>query len=78
MKPAPAPLEIDPVKMLKAKLSTAIYLGTPWRPILAKWREARSGWGGGVYRRGDGWTYDPRDGWSYTPPNCAAGTCTAP
>lgn len=44
----------------------------------AKWREARSGWGGGVYRRGDGWTYDPRDGWSYTPPNCAAGTCTAP
>ncbi|MFD7702501.1 thiol-disulfide oxidoreductase DCC family protein [Streptomyces caelestis] len=44
----------------------------------AKWRGATTGWGGGVYHRGDGWTYDPRDGWSYAPPNCAAGTCTAP
>ncbi|MFE2276002.1 thiol-disulfide oxidoreductase DCC family protein [Streptomyces sp. NPDC059454] len=44
----------------------------------AKWRGAVSGWGGGVYHRGDGWTYDPRDGWRHTPPNCAAGACAAP
>ncbi|MER7489757.1 DUF393 domain-containing protein [Streptomyces sp. NPDC126497] len=44
----------------------------------AKWRGSTTGWGGGVYHRGDGWTYDPRDGWSYAPPNCAAGTCTTP
>ncbi|CAL9559478.1 hypothetical protein SUDANB176_04613 [Streptomyces sp. enrichment culture] len=44
----------------------------------AKWRGTRSGWGGGVYRRGDGWTYDPHEGWSYTAPGCAAGSCTAP
>ncbi|MFD7770384.1 thiol-disulfide oxidoreductase DCC family protein [Streptomyces sp. NPDC059787] len=44
----------------------------------AKWRGTAAGWGGGVYRRGDGWTYDPRDGWSYTAPSCGAGTCTAP
>lgn len=44
----------------------------------AKWRGAVSGWGGGVYRRGDGWTYDPRGGWSYASPGCVSGTCTAP
>ncbi|MFF5155174.1 thiol-disulfide oxidoreductase DCC family protein [Streptomyces sp. NPDC000348] len=44
----------------------------------AKWRGSTTGWGGGVYHRGDGWTYDPRHGWSHTPPGCAAGTCTAP
>ncbi|MEU5507034.1 thiol-disulfide oxidoreductase DCC family protein [Streptomyces fungicidicus] len=44
----------------------------------AKWRGTVSGWGGGVYRRGDGWTYDPREGWSYASPGCVSGTCTAP
>ncbi|CAL9560186.1 hypothetical protein SUDANB15_04588 [Streptomyces sp. enrichment culture] len=44
----------------------------------AKWRGARPGWGGGVYRRGDGWTYDPHGGWSYTAPDCAGGSCTTP
>ncbi|MET7567954.1 DCC1-like thiol-disulfide oxidoreductase family protein [Streptomyces sp. NPDC005492] len=39
----------------------------------AKWRGAQ--WGGGVYRQGDGWTYDPHSGWSYTAPGCGSGTC---
>ena len=43
-------------------------------------------WGGAVYRRADGWTYDPGQGWTYnppgpgagqgrTPPACDSGTC---
>ncbi|MEU5519210.1 thiol-disulfide oxidoreductase DCC family protein [Streptomyces sp. NPDC093250] len=44
----------------------------------AKWRGATARWGGSVYHRGDGWTYDPRGGWSYTPPSCDADDCTAP
>ncbi|MET7482427.1 DCC1-like thiol-disulfide oxidoreductase family protein [Streptomyces sp. NPDC005538] len=39
----------------------------------AKWRGAQ--WGGGVYRQGDGWTYDPSRGWSYTAPGCGGGSC---
>ncbi|TQJ55237.1 DUF393 domain-containing protein [Streptomyces sp. NBC_00080] len=45
----------------------------------AKWRDGQGrsvGWGGGVYRRGDGWSYDPQLGWSYHPPTCADGTCS--
>lgn len=45
----------------------------------AKWREGHRqpvGWGGGVYRRGDGWSYDPRLGWVYDPPTCADGACS--
>ncbi|GAA0656070.1 hypothetical protein GCM10009535_38720 [Streptomyces thermocarboxydovorans] len=42
----------------------------------AKWRGTQ--WGGGAYRRGDGWTYDPRHGWYHTPPGCADGTCSGP
>jgi predicted DCC family thiol-disulfide oxidoreductase YuxK len=44
----------------------------------AKWRgsrrerdgrwEAGGRWGGQVYRRADGWTYDPGQGWTYTQP----------
>jgi predicted DCC family thiol-disulfide oxidoreductase YuxK len=43
----------------------------------AKWRETHStdGWGGGVYRRGDGWVYTPSSGWAYEPPACDSGTC---
>ncbi|MEV6545208.1 DCC1-like thiol-disulfide oxidoreductase family protein [Streptomyces sp. NPDC051665] len=44
----------------------------------AKWRGAQWGagrWGGGVYRQGDGWTYDPHRGWTYTAPGCADGSC---
>jgi len=44
----------------------------------AKWRETQKGrtqWGGGVYRSGEGWTYDPARGWTYTEPGCAGGAC---
>ncbi|MFJ9022731.1 DCC1-like thiol-disulfide oxidoreductase family protein [Streptomyces sp. NPDC102259] len=48
----------------------------------ARWRDGRgqsagqsAGWGGGVYRRGDGWAYDPQAGWHYNPPTCADGAC---
>ncbi|MDI3405437.1 thiol-disulfide oxidoreductase DCC family protein [Streptomyces cavernicola] len=47
----------------------------------AKWREGYrgrpgGGWGGGVYRTADGWTYDPQRGWTRTTPSCADGSCT--
>lgn len=44
----------------------------------ARWRQGQdpaAGWGGGVYRRGDGWSYDPRNGWAYRRPTCADGSC---
>lgn len=51
----------------------------------AKWRGsrqqrgaggARPGWGGGSYRRGDGWTYHPQLGWQYEGvATCADGSC---
>ncbi|MFJ9740214.1 thiol-disulfide oxidoreductase DCC family protein [Streptomyces sp. NPDC101166] len=44
----------------------------------AKWRGARwrdTGWGGGVYRSADGWSFHPHNGWTYTPPSCAGGAC---
>ncbi|MFD4613612.1 thiol-disulfide oxidoreductase DCC family protein [Streptomyces sp. NPDC058440] len=39
----------------------------------AKWRGGQ--WGGAAYRRGDGWSYDPRLGWTYDPPGCDGGAC---
>ncbi|MFG2940593.1 thiol-disulfide oxidoreductase DCC family protein [Streptomyces sp. NPDC048282] len=39
----------------------------------ARWRGAQ--WGGRVYRRGDGWSYDPGLGWTYDPPGCDGGVC---
>ncbi|MER7841018.1 DCC1-like thiol-disulfide oxidoreductase family protein [Streptomyces sp. NPDC096040] len=39
----------------------------------ARWRGAQ--WGGKVYRRQDGWVYDPGLGWIYDPPGCAGGVC---
>lgn len=67
-------------RRLAHRLSTPSGLRLAKGAVLAaaKWRGVRSGWGGSVYRRGDGWTYDPRDGWNYTPPDCGTGTCTAP
>ncbi|WP_329220409.1 DUF393 domain-containing protein [Streptomyces sp. NBC_01485] len=55
-----------------AKLARAAVLAA------TKWRGAQggAGWGGGVYRRGDGWSYDPHRGWSYAPPTCADGACS--
>ncbi|QKW08762.1 DUF393 domain-containing protein [Streptomyces sp. NA04227] len=54
----------------------------------AKWRESRGvygapartsppgpGWGGGVYRREDGWSYAPGSGWSFTGTGCADDSC---
>lgn len=49
----------------------------------AKWRGTQRGagrsnagqWGGRVYRRNDGWSYDPARGWTYTAPGCDSGTC---
>jgi predicted DCC family thiol-disulfide oxidoreductase YuxK len=44
----------------------------------AKWRSAHAqhGWGGGAYRRGDGWVYEPSVGWTYQPPGCDSGSCS--
>ncbi|WP_369224889.1 thiol-disulfide oxidoreductase DCC family protein [Streptomyces sp. R39] len=39
----------------------------------ARWRGAQ--WGGKVYRREDGWSYDPGLGWFYDPPGCDGGAC---
>ncbi|MFJ9703756.1 thiol-disulfide oxidoreductase DCC family protein [Streptomyces sp. NPDC101234] len=39
----------------------------------ARWRGAQ--WGGKVYRRADGWAYDPGLGWTYDPPGCDSGVC---
>ncbi|NIL49463.1 DUF393 domain-containing protein [Streptomyces sp. 2BBP-J2] len=44
----------------------------------AKWRGATAPQPGRVYRRDDGWTYDPRDGWHHTPPGCGSDACVAP
>jgi predicted DCC family thiol-disulfide oxidoreductase YuxK len=42
----------------------------------AKWRGTQ--WGGQVYQRGDGWSYDQRQGWTYSPPGCDSGSCATP
>ncbi|MFC7307345.1 thiol-disulfide oxidoreductase DCC family protein [Streptomyces monticola] len=48
----------------------------------AKWRTGHKsvGWGGGVYRTADGWTYDPQQGWRRdmaqgSSPACTDGAC---
>ncbi|MFI5677972.1 thiol-disulfide oxidoreductase DCC family protein [Streptomyces cellulosae] len=61
----------------------AVLAAAKWRG--AQWNRANKGgggqgsgggrWGGAVYRRADGWTYDPALGWSYNPPGCGSGTC---
>ncbi|MEH0418998.1 thiol-disulfide oxidoreductase DCC family protein [Streptomyces sp. B21-083] len=45
----------------------------------AKWRGSQWGTdrsGRPVYRRADGWSYDPRFGWVHSPPGCDSGTCS--
>lgn len=42
----------------------------------AKWRGAM--WGGQVYRRADGWDYQPGQGWTYGAPGCDGGSCATP
>jgi predicted DCC family thiol-disulfide oxidoreductase YuxK len=71
---------------LREHRALAHRLSTPTGALLAKgamlaaakWREARSAqrWGGGAYRRGDGWRYEPSLGWMYDPPGCDGGTCS--
>ncbi|MFK0157472.1 thiol-disulfide oxidoreductase DCC family protein [Streptomyces sp. NPDC090499] len=39
----------------------------------ARWRGAQ--WGGKVYRRADGWSYDPGLGWTYDPAGCDGDAC---
>lgn len=54
----------------------AVLAAAKWRG--AQWGAGQSkagGWGGGVYRRGDGWSYDPYQGWTYTAPGCDSGSC---
>ncbi|MGW1718050.1 thiol-disulfide oxidoreductase DCC family protein [Streptomyces sp. NPDC002156] len=45
----------------------------------AKWRGAQGGdhrRGRRVYRRPDGWSYDPSLGWIHSPPGCDSGACS--
>ncbi|MEU7717667.1 thiol-disulfide oxidoreductase DCC family protein [Streptomyces tibetensis] len=63
-----------------AVLAAAKWRGAQWRGQGggAQWQRGQRGgaqWGGRVYRRADGWSYDPDSGWSYTAPGCADGTC---
>ncbi|MEU6176738.1 thiol-disulfide oxidoreductase DCC family protein [Streptomyces coeruleorubidus] len=54
----------------------AVLAAAKWRG--AQWNRGQQGgaqWGGRVYRRADGWAYDPGLGWTYTAPGCADGTC---
>ncbi|WP_406447288.1 DUF393 domain-containing protein [Streptomyces sp. NBC_01613] len=58
-----------------AKLAKgAVLAAAKWRG--AQWRGAQ--WGGQVYRRTDGWSYDPRTGWTYNAPGCGSGSCVTP
>ncbi|MEG8276916.1 thiol-disulfide oxidoreductase DCC family protein [Streptomyces sp. AHA2] len=54
----------------------AVLAAAKWRG--ARWNRPQGGagqWGGRVYRRTDGWSYDPDAGWTHTAPGCADGTC---
>ncbi|WP_369171910.1 thiol-disulfide oxidoreductase DCC family protein [Streptomyces sp. R28] len=54
----------------------AVLAAAKWRG--AQWSGARQGGergGGRVYRRVDGWSYDPHQGWTYNPPGCESGAC---
>ncbi|MET9758360.1 DCC1-like thiol-disulfide oxidoreductase family protein [Streptomyces sp. NPDC006372] len=64
-----------------AVLAAAKWRGAQWNRAHgggAQWNRAQGGgaqWGGRVYRRADGWSYDPDGGWIHTAPDCADGTC---
>ncbi|MFI8217691.1 thiol-disulfide oxidoreductase DCC family protein [Streptomyces sp. NPDC085932] len=54
----------------------AVLAAAKWRG--AQWHRGGGGtgpWGGRVYRRADGWAYDPGTGWTYDAPSCADGSC---
>jgi len=54
----------------------ALLAAAKWRG--AQWGRKQQQWGGKVYRRADGWSYDPAVGWTYTAPGCGDGTCATP
>ncbi|MFI1323017.1 DUF393 domain-containing protein [Streptomyces sp. WAC04189] len=68
---------------LRGHRALAHRLATPAGAVLArgavlaaaKWRGGQQRWGGGGYRRADGWVYEPRLGWRYTGRGCADGAC---
>ncbi|CAL9552939.1 thiol-disulfide oxidoreductase DCC family protein [Streptomyces sp. enrichment culture] len=64
----------------------AVLAAAKWRG--AQWHRGQGGagqqgagqwgagqWGGRVYRRADGWAYDPDTGWTHTAPSCGDGSC---
>ncbi|MFE9447196.1 thiol-disulfide oxidoreductase DCC family protein [Streptomyces sp. NPDC006739] len=53
----------------------AVLAAAKWRGALWGTRPPGGRWGGGAYRRADGWSYRPGLGWTYDPPSCADGTC---
>ncbi|CAM5591141.1 thiol-disulfide oxidoreductase DCC family protein [Streptomyces coeruleorubidus] len=54
----------------------AVLAAAKWRGAQWNWgQQGGARWGGRVYRRADGWSYDPNLGWTYTAPGCADGTC---
>lgn len=65
-----------------AVLAAAKWRGGQWNRGASQWGNGGHGscggrwegggrWGGAVYRRADGWTYDPGQGWTYNPPGPA-------
>ncbi|CAM5730086.1 hypothetical protein SALBM311S_00418 [Streptomyces alboniger] len=46
--------------------------GSGWESTGGQWTGGGR-WGGAVYRRADGWTYDAGQGWMYNPPGPGAG-----
>ncbi len=56
----------------------AVLAAAKWRG--AQWGGARADGtqgGGRVYRRSDGWSYEPSQGWTYSAPGCEGGACGA-
>ncbi len=55
----------------------AVLTAAKWRGHL--WPRSPAGapgrWGGGVYRREDGWVYHPDIGWTLDAPGCPDGAC---
>ena len=54
----------------------AVLAAAKWRG--SQWGRKRQQWGGKMYHRADGWSYDPSHGWTYTAPGCGDGACATP
>ncbi|WP_246212429.1 thiol-disulfide oxidoreductase DCC family protein [Streptomyces abyssomicinicus] len=57
----------------------AVLAASKWRAHLRSGTAAQvpGRWGGGVYRREDGWVYHPDLGWALDAPGCPDGACPA-